>query len=82
MKSIFDPTFHYTNSVSTDLRKTFARIRAELRAKEQVKLEEAAAEEARSVQFWAQRTADEKAKNAATTDKTVTPIKRAKPNSG
>jgi hypothetical protein len=29
MKSILDPTFRYTKSVDTDLRKTFARIRRE-----------------------------------------------------
>ena len=27
MKSILDPTFRYTKSVDTDLKKTFARIR-------------------------------------------------------
>ena len=31
MKSILDPTFRYTKSVETDLRKTFARVRKELR---------------------------------------------------
>jgi hypothetical protein len=31
MKSILDPSFRYTQSVETDLRKTFARIRRELR---------------------------------------------------
>ena len=31
MKSILDPRFRYTNSVDTDLRKTFARIRREQR---------------------------------------------------
>jgi hypothetical protein len=31
MKSILDPTFQYTPSVETDLRKTFARVRRELR---------------------------------------------------
>jgi len=31
MKSIFDPTFRYTPSYSTDLRKTFARLRLERR---------------------------------------------------
>ena len=31
MKSILDPTFRYTPSASTDLRKTFARIRREAR---------------------------------------------------
>jgi hypothetical protein len=29
MKSILDPSFQYTSSVSTDLRKTFARVRKE-----------------------------------------------------
>jgi hypothetical protein len=33
MKSILDPTFHYTPSASTDLRKTFARVRREMRKK-------------------------------------------------
>ena len=31
MKSILDPSFHYTPSVETDLRKTFARVRREMR---------------------------------------------------
>jgi len=31
MKSILDDSFRYTRSVDTDLRKTFARIRRELR---------------------------------------------------
>jgi hypothetical protein len=35
MKSILDPSFHYTKSVETDLRKTFARIRGELRDQQQ-----------------------------------------------
>ena len=30
MKSILDPSFRYTNSVDTDLRETFARVRREL----------------------------------------------------
>ena len=34
MKSILDPTFRYTPSVQTDIRKTFARIRREQRARE------------------------------------------------
>jgi hypothetical protein len=34
MKSILDPTFRYTPSVQTDVRKTFARIRRELRAQD------------------------------------------------
>ena len=35
MKSILDSSFRYTNSVETDLRKTFARIRREQRALQQ-----------------------------------------------
>ena len=31
MKSILDPAFRYTPSGSTDIRKTFARIRREMR---------------------------------------------------
>jgi hypothetical protein len=34
MKSILDPTFRYTPSAQTDVRKTFARIRRELRAQD------------------------------------------------
>ena len=35
MKSILDSSFRYTNSVETDLRKTFARIRREQRVTQQ-----------------------------------------------
>ena len=35
MKSILDPTFRYTSSANTDLRKTFARIRRESRRQNQ-----------------------------------------------
>jgi hypothetical protein len=35
MKSILDPSFRYTKSVETDLRKTFARIRRDLRKQQQ-----------------------------------------------
>jgi hypothetical protein len=35
MKSILDPSFRYTKSVETDLRKTFARVRRELRKQNQ-----------------------------------------------
>ena len=35
MKSILDPSFRYTKSVETDLRKTFARVRRELRRQTQ-----------------------------------------------
>jgi hypothetical protein len=38
MKSILDPSFRYTSSVQTDVRKTFARIRRELREREQSKV--------------------------------------------
>jgi hypothetical protein len=34
MKSVLDPTFRYTPSIHTDLRKTFARLRREARAHE------------------------------------------------
>jgi hypothetical protein len=36
MKSILDPTFRYTSSANTDLRKTFARIRRESRRQAQL----------------------------------------------
>lgn len=35
MKSVLDPSFRYTKSVETDLRKTFARVRRELRKQQQ-----------------------------------------------
>lgn len=35
MKSILDPSFRYTKSIDTDLRKTFARVRRELRTQRQ-----------------------------------------------
>jgi hypothetical protein len=35
MKSILDPSFRYTKSVDTDLKKTFARVRRELRNRHQ-----------------------------------------------
>ena len=35
VKSILDSSFRYTNSVETDLRKTFARIRREQRVMQQ-----------------------------------------------
>ena len=34
MKSILDPSFHYTRSFETDLHKTFARIRREQRRRD------------------------------------------------
>jgi len=39
MKSILDRSFHYTNSINTDLRKTFARIRREQRQQTLVQVE-------------------------------------------
>ena len=48
MKSILDPSFRYTKSVETNLRKTFARVRRELREQEQIK-SQAAAEATRKV---------------------------------
>jgi hypothetical protein len=35
MKSILDPSFRYTNSVETNLRKTFARVRREQLSQQQ-----------------------------------------------
>jgi hypothetical protein len=35
VKSILDPSFRYTKSVETDLRKTFARVRREMRKQQQ-----------------------------------------------
>jgi hypothetical protein len=35
MKSLLDPTFRYTPSVETDIRKTFARVRREMRRQSQ-----------------------------------------------
>jgi hypothetical protein len=37
MKSILDPSFQYTNSVETDLRKTFAKVRRALRKQHQTR---------------------------------------------
>jgi hypothetical protein len=35
MKSILDPAFRYTSSANTDIRKTFARVRREMRRQSQ-----------------------------------------------
>lgn len=37
MRSILDPSFRYTKSVETDLRKTFARVRRELRKQDEAR---------------------------------------------
>ena len=42
MKSILDPSFHYTPAASTDLRKTFARIRREMRKQSRAEAEASA----------------------------------------
>lgn len=36
MKSILDPSFKYTKAVETDLRKTFARIRREMKEQQEI----------------------------------------------
>lgn len=46
-KSILDPSYRYTNAANTNLEKTFARIRREM--KEQKEREQANAAEARAV---------------------------------
>lgn len=48
MKSILDPSFRYTTSVETDIRKTFARVRRERRKQEQLQ-SQATAEKNRMV---------------------------------
>jgi hypothetical protein len=45
MKSILDPSFRYTKSADTDLRKTFARVRNELR-RQQAQRQPASAQDA------------------------------------
>ena len=42
MKSILDPTFSYTPAASTDLRKTFARVRREMKRQARVDAEASA----------------------------------------
>jgi hypothetical protein len=39
MKSILDRSFHYTKSIDTDLRKTFARVRREQRQQARAQVE-------------------------------------------
>ena len=51
MKSILDPSFRYTNSVETDLRKTFARVRRELRKYPPPKASVAVEEQRKVVEF-------------------------------
>ena len=40
MKSILDPSFKYTPSISTDVRKTFAKVRRQERLKSKQKEEQ------------------------------------------
>ena len=47
MKSILDPTFRYTPSVETDLRKTFAKVRREMKQDAEREAKEAAEREAK-----------------------------------
>jgi hypothetical protein len=57
MKSILDPTFRYTQAAETDIRKTFARVRKDMRLAEP--------EDSRVVQLKIQpRTDDGQAKKA------------------
>ncbi len=42
MKSILDPSFRYTPSSQTDIRKTFARLRREQRAKDEERMRQMA----------------------------------------
>jgi hypothetical protein len=51
MKSILDPSFRYTSSVETDLRKTFARVRRELRNRRQENTSAVATEKRKVVAF-------------------------------
>ena len=37
MKSVFDRSFHYTPAVQTDIRKTFAKVRREIREQERAR---------------------------------------------
>jgi hypothetical protein len=37
MKSVFDRSFHYTPAVQTDIRKTFAKVRREMRDKQRAR---------------------------------------------
>jgi hypothetical protein len=57
MKSILDPTFHYTSSANTDLRKTFARVRRELRRQQATSGDTAAHDAASNVSPIFQRPA-------------------------
>lgn len=55
MKSILDPTFRYTKSVDTDLKKTFARIRRMQRKQNEFRAAQASEIENKVVGIRAQR---------------------------
>ncbi len=57
MKSILDHKFHYTNSVQTDLKKTFARVRREICRLEQAAIANKEEESKKVLQIAARRNA-------------------------
>lgn len=57
MKSILDHKFHYTNSVQTDLKKTFARVRREICRLEQADIALKEEESKKVLQIAARRNA-------------------------
>ena len=57
MKSILDPSFRYTKSVETDIRKTFARVRRERRRQQQEQPKLNAEEIGRVLPFSSRRAA-------------------------
>lgn len=57
MKSILDHKFHYTNSVQTDLKKTFARVRREICRLEQADTAINGGDSKKVLQIAARRTA-------------------------
>ena len=60
MKSILDPSFRYTKSVETDLRKTFARVRRELRQQQQEQPKVRSEEISRVLPFATRKPASDK----------------------
>jgi hypothetical protein len=68
MKSILDPSFRYTKSVETDLRKTFARVRRELRQQQQEQPKVRSEEISRVLPFATRRPASGKHLMAAGRD--------------
>jgi hypothetical protein len=60
MKSILDPSFRYTKSVETDIRKTFARVRREPRRQQQEQPKVSVEEIGRVLPFSSRRAASGK----------------------